>query len=92
MSDEPKMCNPTLSRLAHDFVSRALAQGWKGKTRDKHAIEFFAGACATLEAIQHPDRACVLNFTTFLLCTRGYSEIDRVVHMTPSGPLVSVAE
>jgi hypothetical protein len=76
--------NPTLSHLAHDFASRAGAQGWKGKTRDRNAIEFFVGASTALLAVNHRDAQCVFNVTALLICTRGYSEVEAICRKTPA--------
>jgi hypothetical protein len=63
--------------LCRNFQSRAEAQGYKGKTRDKMLIEFFVGACSALEESDNRQAAAyALRFTALLFCTRGYSELE----------------
>ena len=65
--------------ICAQFVSRADAQGMKGKARDKAGLEFILGACAALRAsgatndAEHLERVACL-----LIATRGHSEIVRL--------------
>lgn len=68
-----------LQTLATQFVSRATAQDMKGKSRDQKAIEFFCGAIGALDASAQNDNArWIERVTAILICTRGYSEVQRI--------------
>jgi len=78
------MTKAVIISLAHTFVARSQCLGYKGKKRDGAAIDFFAGAIAGLRALPNNPEAEIEAkhlelFTTLLLCTRGYSEIERVL-------------
>lgn len=78
--------NNTLSRLAHDFVSRSSAQGWKGKKRDAMCLEYFCGASQALSNAKHADADCVLRVTAILITTRGYSEVEALCRRPVAEP------
>lgn len=67
----------TLRHLASSFVKRATAQKLKGKKRDEAAIDFFCGAYAGLELAGHRDAERILNCIGYILCVRGYAEVER---------------
>ena len=73
-----------LKILCKQFVARAEHLGMKGKARDNAAIEFFAGALAALDAINHADVNHVATVTQLVICTRGYSEVKRIAEKADS--------
>jgi len=73
-----KDTNPTLKSIAERFIARVEHLEFKGKQRDKLALEFFVGCCVGLEIAGHPDAQCVLNTTALLIATRGYGEVVRI--------------
>lgn len=70
------MCQKLNRAIFAQFVSRSTAQGYKGKARDKAALEFVLGACAALTASGQTKEADHLELVAALLiATRGYSEL-----------------
>lgn len=68
-----------LNQLAKQFRDRATAQGLRGKAADKAAIEFFLGAAAALGMVgKTDDMNQVINWTSLVLCTRGFREVERM--------------
>lgn len=74
---EQARLNP-LVPLAKGFIARAEAQGMKGKARDRAAMEFFLGAASALRfAGRDEDAGHVILCAAMVLCSRGYSEVER---------------
>lgn len=68
-----------ITRLARAFRDRSEAIGLKGKKRDDAALEFFLGAAMGLHIEGHEDASQhVLRVASWLIATRGYSEIERI--------------
>ena len=61
--------NPSSKELAKRFISRAKAQGMKGKARDRAAIEFFCGAIAVDERY---------SLAAFLVAARGFEGVEEL--------------
>jgi hypothetical protein len=65
--------------LCAGFVSRAAAQGKRGKRRDADLIEYTAGAIAALLATGHKAEADHLAMVGhLLLATRAFAECERL--------------
>lgn len=76
MSDAAKI---KMRDLARYFVRRSAVQGWTGKTRDRNAVEFFVGAMVLSEINADQDMFNALGiFTGLVLCTRGFSEVEKL--------------
>jgi hypothetical protein len=83
--------------LAKQFISRAEAQGLKGKARDRAAIEFFVGASA-LAVAEHGGNSKAwgaVSSWAFLVSFRGYAEVEALARdpepeapKSPSLPVV----
>ncbi len=79
--------SPVIRHLAENFLARAATQRWKKPKADEQALEFFLGAYTALEAVEHPEAQKVLQFTTFLLATRGTAELRQVARQPLERPL-----
>ena len=69
------MASLLLQNLAQQFVERCERFSLKGKKADEFAVEFFAGAYASLHNVGHPEATHIGNVTMMLICTRGYNEV-----------------
>lgn len=58
------------------FVTRSMAQGWKGKTRDKMALEFI-GAMALATSIKDKTLVTMLGMLATLVSVRGFSIVEQ---------------
>jgi hypothetical protein len=70
----------TMQKIAVAIYQTAIHQGWKAGTKDadKRNLEAWRGAALALEAVDHTDKAHVLNVFALLICTRGFSETRKI--------------
>lgn len=65
---------PRIAAIAKAIVSRAEANGWKGKKRDDLCFELFLGAWIGADACGQEKFAAHLgSIAGMVLCVRGYS-------------------
>lgn len=80
------MARPETTKIVNDFVSRSTMQQYKGKARDKAALEFLCGAAAAADALGNvPVRDDLLRIA-FLVSIRGMAileALDRPANETP---------
>lgn len=66
-----------VNKLVLAFTSRAKAQDYKGKTRDKMALEFFLGAqVASFICEGESENTKSIAALAFMISIRGYSALD----------------
>jgi hypothetical protein len=68
---------PKVVELAKRFIGRSEKLGYKGKARDKAALDFFCGALALAEAIDTP-LVGVLGNNVFLISIRGFAHVKEM--------------
>ncbi len=78
------MAHQLVVTLCKQFAGRSMIQGYKGKTRDKMAIEFFIGALAATDAMgSSAELAAIQIFTALQIAPCGYSAIERILASNP---------
>lgn len=74
-----ELTRSTIGALAVAFVERASSLGYKGKQRDKAALDFFIGAIKLAELQGNTELYNHLgNVAALLIAIRGYSEVVRL--------------
>ena len=78
MTNQAERNNAIQSALANAFMQRADDQEFKGKDRDRRAIEFFAGAVHALKLANDPAWEQLARVTALVIAPRGYKEVQRM--------------
>ena len=60
-------------KIAELFIARAEQLGYKGKTREKMALEFVTGAACALSCLEPPQD---ISKFAWLVSIRGYSAVE----------------
>lgn len=68
-----------IQQLAERFIERAENLNYRGKARDKAALDYFIGAAQLAELSNDEESAKhIAILVTMLISTRGYSEVVRL--------------
>lgn len=75
MSEYTPIKRPVLEALARGFKERSEALGYKGRARDRAALDYYMGAWVTLDASGDPNANKVGVIGAMLIATRGYAYV-----------------
>lgn len=70
-----------IQKLAIRCKARAEALEYKGKARDRFALDYFVGAATAAEILGKQEEAdWIARVTMMLIATRGYSEVVSIAN------------
>lgn len=73
-----------ITALCNQFIARSIAQGMKGKTRDRAALEFVLGAATLADCIGDKALYSPLAFLGLMVAARGFEEVKRRAEDQPT--------